>query len=548
MNEKKASCFRWVICALLFFATTVNYLDRQVLSLTYKDFIAPVFDWTDNDYGTITAVFSIIYALCNLFAGKFIDRLGTKKGYLWAIFIWSLGACLHAGCGVGTGWLKAAGFLGMMGVTVSVWLFLACRAVLALGEAGNFPAAIKVTAEYFPKKDRAFATSIFNSGSSVGALAAPLTIPLIAKFWGWEMAFVVIGALGFVWMGFWLWLYRKPAENPRVNAEELKYIESDEADGTEGASGAPGPAPVEKKISYAKAFSLRQTWALVFGRFLTDGVWWFFLFWTPGYFSDQFGYKSSSGMGMALIFTLYAIVTFVSIYLCKIPTYMVDKRGMNAYEGRMVAMFIFACLPLLALGAQPLGTFSAWWPAVLIGLACAGHQAWSANVYSVVGDMFPKSTIGTLTGIAQCAAGCGSFMVNKCAGKLFTFAAGSFSVPWKEDVFELSPIQIAKAFVPDGVNIPTGADLDAIATAITESGAQLPEVVTAVGHAGVTAGDMVAAVSQAGGTIVSDPMTLFGFVGKPAGYMILFSYCAVAYIVGWCFMKGLVPHYRKVEL
>ena len=464
---KKLSNFRWVICGLLFFATTVNYLDRQVLSLTWKDFIAPEFDWSANDYGTITATFSIIYALSNLFAGKFIDRMGTKKGYLWAIFIWSLGACLHAGCGVGTGWLKAAGFAGMMGITISVWLFLACRAVLALGEAGNFPAAIKVTAEYFPKKDRAFSTSIFNSGSSVGALAAPLTIPVIAKFFGWEMAFIIIGALGFVWMGFWIWLYKKPSENPRVNEEELKYIQQDEKEEVK----VEGVGQEEKKISYAKAFSLRQTWSLILGRFLTDGVWWFFLFWTPGYLSDQFGYKSSSGMGMALIFTLYAIVTFVSIYLCKIPTYMVDKKGMNPYEGRMVAMFIFACFPLLALGAQPLGAFSAWWPAILIGLACAGHQAWSANIYSVVGDMFPKSTIGTLTGIAQFAAGCGSFMVNKSAGKLFTYAA--------------------------------------------EQG---------------------------------DAFTFLGYSGKPAGYMILFSYCAVAYLIGWCCMKSLVPRYKKVEL
>ena len=467
-NTDKATSFRWIICSLLFFATTVNYLDRQVLSLTYKDFIAPVFGWSDNDYGTITAVFSIIYALCNLFAGKFIDKLGTKKGYLWAIFIWSLGACLHAGCGVGTSALKAVGFLGMMGVTTSVWLFLACRAVLALGEAGNFPAAIKVTAEYFPKKDRAFATSIFNSGSSVGALAAPLSIPLIAKYCGWEMSFIIIGALGFLWMGFWMWLYKKPAENPRVNAAELAYISADDDAKQEEAAKASDEGP---KISYAKAFSLRQTWALVLGRFLTDGVWWFFLFWTPGYLSDQFGYTSDSGMGMALIFTLYAIVTFVSIYLCKIPTYMVDKRGMNAYEGRMVAMFIFACFPLLALGAQPLGTVSAWFPAILIGLACAGHQAWSANVYSVVGDMFPKSTIGTLTGIAQFAAGCGSFMVNKCAGKLFTYAA--------------------------------------------ERG---------------------------------DAFAFCGYAGKPAGYMILFSYCAVAYIIGWACMKTLVPRYKKVEL
>ena len=486
---KKMTNFRWIICSLLFFATTVNYLDRQVLSLTYKDFIAPVFGWSDNDYGTITAVFSIIYAICNLFAGKFIDRLGTKKGYLWAIFIWSLGACLHAGCGVGTSMLKAAGFLGMMGITTSVWLFLACRAVLALGEAGNFPAAIKVTAEYFPKKDRAFATSIFNSGSSVGALAAPLSIPLIAKFCGWEWSFIIIGALGFVWMGFWMWLYRKPESNPRVNAEELKYISADES-AEEGKVKVEGD---EKKISYLKAFSLPQTWALVLGRFLTDGVWWFFLFWTPGYLSDQFGYKSSDGMGMALIFTLYAIVTVVSIYLCKIPTYMVDKRGMNAYEGRMVAMFIFACFPLLALGAQPLGAFSAWWPAILIGLACAGHQAWSANVYSVVGDMFPKSTIGTLTGIAQFAAGCGSFIVNKCAGALFTYAAGTTIVDGKE-------IEMTKDLLASGAQFARPA------------------------------------------------MEFLGYTGKPAGYLIVFGYCAVAYIVGWTCMKTLVPRYKKVEL
>ena len=467
MSNNKATSFRWIICAMLFAATTVNYLDRQVLSLTWKDFIAPEFNWTDNDYGTITAVFSIIYALCNLFAGKFIDWLGTKKGYLWAIFIWSLGACLHAGCGVGASALKAAGFVGMMGITVSVWLFLACRAVLALGEAGNFPAAIKVTAEYFPKKDRAFATSIFNSGSSVGALAAPLTIPLLAKFWGWEMAFIVIGALGFLWMGFWIFFYGKPATSRFVNEAELSYINQDD-----GASAATAEeTAVGKGISYLKAFSLRQTWALVLGRFLTDGVWWFFLFWTPGYLSDQFGYKSDSGMGMALIFTLYAIVTFVSIYLCRLPTYMVDRKGMNPYEGRMVAMFVFACFPLLALGAQPLGAVSAWFPAILIGLACAGHQAWSANVYSVVGDMFPKSTIGTLTGIAQFAAGCGSFMVNKCAGKLFTYAA--------------------------------------------ERG---------------------------------DAFAFCGYSGKPAGYMILFSYCAVAYVIGWCCMKMLVPRYRPVVI
>ena len=458
------SNFRWIVCALLFFATTVNYLDRQVLSLTWKDFIAPEFKWTDNDYGTITAAFSLIYAVCNLFAGKFIDWMGTKKGYLWAIFIWSVGACLHAACGVGA--IKVSALAAVSLTTVSVWMFLACRAVLALGEAGNFPAAIKVTAEYFPKKDRAYATSIFNAGSSVGALAAPLTIPVIARFWGWEMAFIIIGALGFAWMGFWMFMYSRPESNPRVNSAELEYINSDSDDSAPAATESEGP-----KISYLQAFRLRQTWSLIFGRFLTDGVWWFFLFWTPGYLSDQFGYRSDSGMGMALIITLYAIVTFVSIYLCRLPAYFVDRRGMNPYEGRMASMFIFACFPLLALGAQPLGAFSAWCPAILIGLACAGHQAWSANVYSVVGDMFPKSTIATLTGIASFAAGFGSFLVNKSAGALCTYAADK-----------------------------------------------------------------------------GEAFSFMGYTGKPAGYMIVFCYCAVAYIIGWLCMKTLVPKYKKVEL
>ncbi len=464
----KKSNFRWMICSLLFFATTVNYLDRQVLSLTWKDFIAPEFKWTDADYGIITGYFSLIYAFCNLFAGKFVDWMGTKKGYMWAIFVWSLAACLHAATGVGSVHLASA--LALSITSVSVWLFLGCRCLLALGEAGNFPAAVKVTAEYFPPKDRAYATSIFNAGSSVGALVAPATIPLLAEYWGWETAFIVIGALGFVWMGFWQFLYKRPAENPRVNAAELAYINQDgEAEGRSGILSASEEK--EPSISYLRAFSLRQTWSLVLGRVLTDGVWWFFLFWTPGYLSDQFGYKSSSGMGMTLIVTLYAIVTFASIYLCKLPTYMVEKKGMNAYEGRMVAMFLFACLPLLALGAQPLGSFSAWWPAILIGCACAGHQAWSANIYSCVSDMFPKSCIGTLTGIAQCAAGLGSFCVNIFAGRLFTYAA--------------------------------------------EQG---------------------------------DAFAFAGYTGKPAGYMIVFCYCAVAYLVGWCCMKGLVPHYKKVEL
>ena len=410
MNKMKSTNFRWVICEMLFLATTINYMDRQVLSLTWKDFIAPEFHWTDADYGRIAAVFSLVYAVANVFAGRFIDWIGTRKGYVWAIVIWSFGACMHAFCGLATIWhldlggsedlFQATGALAVTISTVSAYFFIISRVVLGIGEAGNFPAAIKVTAEYFPKKDRAFATSIFNSGSTIGALVAPLSIPLLARYFknvgignGWEMAFIIIGALGFVWLGFWLFLYQKPEKSKYVNQEELKYIHLDDEEDKVAVSTTE--TEQEDNIPFAKFLTFPQTWAIFFAKLITDGVWWFFLFWTPGYLSDQFGYTSSSGMGMALIFTLYAIVTFVSIYLCKIPTFMVDRRGMNPYEGRMVAMFLFACLPLLALGAQPLGAYSAWWPAILIGLACAGHQAWSANIYSVVGDMFPKSTIGT---------------------------------------------------------------------------------------------------------------------------------------------------------
>ena len=467
IQTTKMSSFRWVICGLLFLATTINYMDRQVLSLTWKDFIAPDFHWTDDDYGTITGLFSVFYAVANLFAGKFIDWMGTKKGYLIAIFVWSVGACMHAACGWGAIGLAGGSIVAL--TTISVWLFLACRMILAVGEAGNFPAAIKVTAEYFPKKDRAFATSIFNSGASVGALAAPATIPLLARACGWEMAFIIIGVLGFFWMGLWAWLYEKPARNQRVNQAELNYIEQD-SDIAE-VQDRKNVKDDEETISFWKCFTFRQTWSFIVGKFMTDGVWWFFLFWAPAYFSDVYHYTSDSPMGILLIFTLYAIVTVVSIGGGYLPKYFVEKRGMNPYLGRMRAMFIFACFPLLGLLAQPLGAYSAWWPAILIGFLGAGHQAWSANLYSTIGDMFPKSTIGTITGIGTMAGGLASFAINKGSGAFFTWADG------KGELF-----------------------------------------------------------------------TFFGFDGKPAAYMVVFSLCAVAYLIGWFIMKSLVPKYKPIAI
>ena len=463
IKTNKMTNWRWVMCAMLFFATTINYMDRQVLSLTWKDFISPEFDWNDDIYGTITAAFSFFYLVANIFAGKFVDFVGTKKGYFWSIVVWSIGAVMHAFCGIFT--LQVIGATGVMVATVSMYAFLVCRCILAAGEAGNFPAAIKVTAEYFPKKDRAFATSIFNSGASVGALAAPMTIPILAKVTSWEMAFIIIGALGFIWAAVWIFVYDKPSQSKFVNEAELNYMNSDEEEET------AADAADEKPMSYAKALSFKQTWSFAFGKFMTDGVWWFFLFWAPAYFSDQYGYRSDSSMGIALIFTLYAIVTVLSMFGGYLPKLFVEKKGMNPYQGRMLAMFIFALFPVLALFAQPLGQYSAWWPAIIIGFVGAGHQAWSANIFSTTGDMFPKSAIATITGIGSMAGGIGSFLINKGSGALFTYAETQ-----------------------------------------------------------------------------GEAFTFMGFEGKPAGYMIIFCICAVAYLIGWTVMKTLVPKYKPIVL
>ena len=430
-NKDIMTNFRWVICAMLFFATTVNYLDRQVLSLTWDEFIKPEFHWNESHYGTVTSIFSIIYALSMVFAGRFVDWLGTKKGYLWAIGIWSLGACMHAFCGIvteavaGMGsaaeLVRATGDAVVLISMVSMYCFLVARSVLAIGESGNFPAAIKTTAEYFPKKDRAFATSIFNAGASIGALIAPLTIPLLAKAYGWEMAFIIIGVLGFIWMGVWVFVYDKPEKSKYVNAAELEYIRQDKL-----IEASAETAEKPKKLGILKALKYRQTWAVIAGRFMADGVWWFFLFWTPSYLNTQFGIKTTEPLGMALIFTLYAI-TMLSIIGGKLPTVFIDKamrrgKGFDPYSARMKAMLIFALFPICVLLAQPLGTFSPWFAVVLIGIGCAAHQSWSANVYTTVGDMFPNSAVATVTGIGGMAGGISSMIMQKFAGELFVWS------------------------------------------------------------------------------------------------------------------------------
>jgi ACS family hexuronate transporter-like MFS transporter len=405
--------YRWTICALLFFATTVNYLDRQVLSLLAPS-LSKEFNWSNTDYANITAVFQFVYAISMLFAGRLIDKLGTKLGYILAIFVWSIGAIMHAyAIPIGSTFNNLLVWVGIGAVPVSIAGFMISRAFLGFGESGNFPAAIKATAEYFPKKERSFATGIFNSGSNVGAILAPLTVPWIAVNWGWQMAFIIIGAIGFIWMFFWYVLYEKPRNQKRLSQAELEYIceEKIQEKPTEDDSK-------KEKISWIKLLSYKQTWAFAFGKFMTDGIWWFFLFWLPKYLEAQFGMvKTEITIPLAV---LYSMTMVGSIYGGYFPMYFINK-GYNPYEARMKAMFIIALFPLFVLFAQPLGHVSFWIPVIFIGIGASAHQAWSANIFTTVSDMFPKKAVGSIIGIGGMAGGIGGVIVSKLGGALFDY-------------------------------------------------------------------------------------------------------------------------------
>ena len=410
MNQPVIGKYRWTICALLFFATTVNYLDRQVLSLLAPD-LSKEFGWTNTDYANITSVFQFVYAIAMLFAGRVIDKIGTKRAYILAIVVWSFGAIMHSfAIPVGAAFSTVLVGLGLAAVPVSIAGFMLARAVLAVGEAGNFPAAIKATAEYFPKKERSFATGIFNSGANVGAILAPLTVPLIAAAWGWQAAFMIIGAIGFIWMAAWAMLYQRPEQQKRLSASELAYIRSDQA-----ASAAADPA---QKVSWFRLLAYRQTWAFAFGKFMTDGVWWFFLFWLPKYLSAHYGMgKQDIVVPLAV---LYSMTMVGSIGGGWFPAYFM-KRGDNPYDGRMKAMLTIAFFPLVVLLAQPLGYISFWVPVLLIGVGASAHQAWSANLFTTVSDMFPAKSVGSVVGIGGMAGGLGGVALSKLGGWLFDY-------------------------------------------------------------------------------------------------------------------------------
>jgi ACS family hexuronate transporter-like MFS transporter len=399
----------------LFFATTVNYLDRQVLSLLAPD-LSKEFGWSNTDYANIAAAFQFVYAVSMLFAGRVVDKIGTKAAYVVAIVIWSLGAILHAfsvPLGEGVAVLGAA--VGVV-LVPSIVGFMISRAVLAVGEAGNFPAAIKATAEYFPKKERSFATGIFNSGANVGAILAPITVPVIAAIWGWQSAFVMIGMLGFIWMSVWLWLYEKPEQQVRLSKAELAYIRSDSVQAVEKTEEASAAAA--KKVSWFQLLKYRQTWAFAFGKFMTDGVWWFFLFWLPTYLSAQYGMKGDAIIVPLAV--LYSMTMIGSIGGGWFPSYFMS-RGYAPYDGRMKAMLVIAFFPLVVLLAQPLGAISFWVPVLLIGVGASAHQAWSANIFTTVSDMFPQKSVASVIGIGGMAGGIGGVALTKLGGWVFDY-------------------------------------------------------------------------------------------------------------------------------
>ncbi|WP_234734856.1 MFS transporter [Tellurirhabdus bombi] len=375
MNKPNGN-YRWTIVALLFFATTINYLDRQVIGLL-KPALEVEFDWTETDYSRIVMAFSASYAIGLLLFGRVIDRIGTKMGYIISIIVWSIAAILHAAVN-------------------STFGFGVVRALLGLGEAGNFPAAIKSVAEWFPKKERALATGIFNSGANIGAVVAPVMVPWILGAYGWEEAFIITGAIGFIWLIFWWIFYEVPARQPRVTKEEFAYIHSDNE--PEAAAGEP-------PISWGRLFGIRQTWAFIMGKFLTDPIWWFFLFWLPSYFSTTFNLDlKKPSLPLVVVYTATTIGSIGGGYL---SGYFI-KLGWPVFRARKTAMFIFALAVMPIMAAQ--FATNIWEAVALISLAAAAHQAWSANIFTTASDMFPKRAVSSVVGIGGMAGSIGGLL------------------------------------------------------------------------------------------------------------------------------------------
>ncbi len=397
--------YRSVICGLLFFSTTFNYLDRQVISYLHEFFCRPAaqggFGWSNTDFAWLTSFFTAFYGGMTLGMGWVIDRIGTKLGLALSLIVWSV-------CGI------ANAFVGRL-----LLMHIIIRSAFAVGEAGNFPASIKTVAEWFPKRERALATAFFNSGSNFGAMIAALFVPWCLIHFGdergWKMAFILTGASGFLWLIFWFWLYDTPLEQKRLSRAEYDHIHIDDETATGGADGDRG------KLSWWKLFSYRQAWAFIFGKFMTDGVWWFYLFWLPDYLIKQF--HMTTHQIMLPTFIVYGIAIVGSIYGGSIPLTLI-RKGMPVYRARMTAMFLIAIAPLAVLLTQYFGNvsrFGGMAATLAVATICIGtsaHQAWSANLFTTVSDMFPKKAVGSVTGIGTTAGAMGGVIVQMLAGRL----------------------------------------------------------------------------------------------------------------------------------
>ncbi len=423
---KRVGHYRWTICALLFFASAINYVDRQVIAIL-KPTLTKEFGWTDIDYGWIIFAFSTAYALGFIFAGRFMDKFGTKIGFTVAIILWSIGALMHAWA-VGIGEIALPiltpiidGLLSVVNavitplgfapwsivLSVSVAGFIVARFVLGLGESGNFPAAIKTTAEWFPKKERALSTGIFNAGTNVGALVTPLIVPILVAIWGWYEAFIVTGVLGFIWLAFWLVMYKRPDEHPRLSADELAYIQSD-------------PSEPTTKVPWAKLIRYRQTWAFAVGKFLTDPIWWIYLFWVPDFLQRQHGLDLKSfGLPIAVIYIIADVGSVGGGYISS----ALIKRGYTVNRSRKTAMLIcaLAVVPIILASV----TSNLWLGVILIGIAAAAHQGWSANLFTLTSDTFPKQAVGSVVGIGGMFGAIGGMVIAPLVGYILA-TTGSY--------------------------------------------------------------------------------------------------------------------------
>ena len=381
---------RWYVCGLLFFATTVNYIDRQVLGIL-KPVLKQELGWDEADYGLVVWAFQAAYALMMPITGRIIDRIGTRLGYTIAVIVWSVAAMAHA-------------------AARSAFGFGIARFALGLGEAANFPAAIRATADWFPKRERALATGIFNSGSNVGAIVAPLVVPWLTITYGWREAFLVTGALGFLWVVAWLLLYREPEEHPRLAASELALIRSDQQ------------PEASERIPYARLLRTRQAWAFLLGKFLTDPVWWFYLYWLPGFLNEQYKVDLIH-LGPPLI-AVYLAADGGSILGGWISSWLL-KRGASVNRARKTAMFLCAASVTSAIFVSRAGD-NLWLAVILVAIAASAHQGWSANLFTLTSDLFPRRAVASVVGLGGMGGAIGGMLIAPAVGYWLTWSGGTY--------------------------------------------------------------------------------------------------------------------------